>query len=126
MASTLMLSMPLASAPAATVAFSNSQTFGRNVSIKAALPQRISRGASLIVRASAPPQEQVDIAAKIAEAEEVCAGGATEECAVAWDEVEEIAAHVAHAKARAKVNSDPLEAFCADNPETDECRVYED
>ena len=69
---------------------------------------------------------QEDIAQKIAEAKEVCDSGSTGECAAAWDEVEEISAEAAHAKLRAKESSDPLDAFCAENPETDECRVYED
>merc|ERR1711959_60164 len=46
------------------------------------------------------------------------------DCAVAWDNVEEISAEISHKKAKAKV--DPLEDFCDDNPEADECRVYED
>merc|ERR1712070_1178662 len=49
---------------------------------------------------------------------------AKEDCAVAWDNVEEISAEISHKKAAKK--TDPLEDFCDDNPEADECRVYED
>lgn len=63
----------------------------------------------------------------IEDAEELCSADDTSPgCANAWDEVEELAAHAAHMKTAKKDNSDPLEQFCADNPETDECRVYED
>jgi hypothetical protein len=44
---------------------------------------------------------------------------------VAWDNVEELSAAAAHKKvayASDPVNSDPLEAFCEDNPDADECR----
>lgn len=43
----------------------------------------------------------------------------------AWDEVEELSAAASHARDRRKENSDPLENYCKDNPETDECRTYD-
>ncbi|KAI3896376.1 hypothetical protein MKX03_028794 [Papaver bracteatum] len=66
---------------------------------------------------------------KVQEATQVCGGEnynpITDECKVAWDEVEEISQ--AKADFRMKVEKeDPLESFCNENPETDECRVYED
>ncbi|XP_021646393.1 calvin cycle protein CP12-3, chloroplastic [Hevea brasiliensis] len=63
---------------------------------------------------------------KVMEAKEVCEGDQTsDECKVAWDEVEEVSQ--AKADFRLKLEKqDPLEYFCQDNPETDECRVYED
>lgn len=72
---------------------------------------------------------QPDLTGKVAEsiknAEETCAGDSVEgECAAAWDEVEELAAAVSHAKDKAK-QTDSLEEFCKDNPETDECRTYD-
>jgi hypothetical protein len=42
-----------------------------------------------------------------------------------WDNVEELSAAAAHKKVAVqddKVSSDPLEAFCDDNPDADECR----
>ncbi|KAJ9186273.1 hypothetical protein P3X46_001871 [Hevea brasiliensis] len=63
---------------------------------------------------------------KVMEAKEVCAVDQTSnECKVAWDEVEEVSQ--AKADFRLKLEKqDPLEYFCQDNPETDECRVYDD
>merc|ERR1712057_49846 len=60
----------------------------------------------------------------IDEAKETCDDGTTADCAVAWDNVEEISAEISHKKPKSK--TDPLEEFCDDNPEADECRVYED
>lgn len=65
---------------------------------------------------------------KVAEAKQVCGEDETsDECKVAWDEVEEVSQ--AKADLRVKIHQlqqDPLEHFCQENPETDECRVYED
>ncbi|XP_065848108.1 calvin cycle protein CP12-3, chloroplastic [Euphorbia lathyris] len=63
---------------------------------------------------------------KVMEAKEVCEGNTTsDECKVAWDEVEEVSQAKADFKLKLEVR-DPLEFFCQDHPETDECRVYED
>lgn len=63
------------------------------------------------------------VEAKIDEAQEVCAGDSqSEECATAWDAVEAATAE----KAKNKGKGDPLEEYCEDNPEADECRVYSD
>ncbi|ONK81876.1 uncharacterized protein A4U43_C01F33770 [Asparagus officinalis] len=70
------------------------------------------------------------IVKKVAEAMEVCGGDeakGSDGCRVAWDEVEEVSQAKAHLRRRiAESEADPLESFCEDNPETDECRVYED
>lgn len=42
------------------------------------------------------------------------------ECMIAWDTVDEIAHGIANREAR-----DPLEDYCAENPDADECRVYD-
>ena len=42
------------------------------------------------------------------------------ECAIAWDTVDEIAQGIAAREAR-----DPLEDYCAENPDADECRTYD-
>ena len=71
--------------------------------------------------------QEIDVAKAIAEAQKTCEEDpASAPCAVAWDIVEEESAELAHQRDRKKSNSDPLEAYCADNPETDECRTYED
>ncbi len=52
-------------------------------------------------------------------------GDTSQECAVAWDTVEELQAESAHQKGKQpKKNS--LERYCDDNPDADECRIYED
>ena len=65
------------------------------------------------------------IEAAVGEAEEACDGGSTADCAAAWDTVEELSAEAAHQKAKA-VKKDPMEEFCDESPDADECRVYED
>lgn len=78
---------------------------------------------AVIVTRSTPDKAAVETAIK--EAEEKCASGTSGECAAAWDNVEEISAAISHSKADTK-SSDPLEQFCDDNPDADECRVYDD
>ncbi|KAK4351743.1 hypothetical protein RND71_027261 [Anisodus tanguticus] len=64
---------------------------------------------------------------KVKEAKEVCGEDArSDECKVAWDEVEEVSQAKAHLRIKLQLNQDPLEPYCQDNPETDECRIYED
>ncbi|KAL8250095.1 hypothetical protein R6Q59_033788 [Mikania micrantha] len=67
------------------------------------------------------------IEAKVAEATEVCEGNRdSDECKVAWDEVEEVSQAKADLRRKLDENKDPLQSFCEENPETDECRIYED
>ncbi|CBI40783.3 unnamed protein product, partial [Vitis vinifera] len=63
---------------------------------------------------------------KVLEAKQVCEGDETsDECKVAWDEVEEVSQ--AKADLRRKMEKeDPLESYCQENPENEECRIYED
>ncbi|KAK8354726.1 hypothetical protein V6Z11_A05G238900 [Gossypium hirsutum] len=65
---------------------------------------------------------------KVTEAKQVCEGDETsDECKVAWDEVEEVSQDKAALRLRLEVEKkDPLESFCLENPETEECRVYDD
>ncbi|NBI05222.1 hypothetical protein D3Z37_20175 [Lachnospiraceae bacterium] len=75
--------------------------------------------------AAAPDKISEKVEESIKNAEEACAGDAVSgECAAAWDEVEELSAAASHARDKLK-DSDPLETFCKDNPETDECRTYD-
>uniref|UniRef100_A0A0E0JHJ8 CP12 domain-containing protein n=1 Tax=Oryza punctata TaxID=4537 RepID=A0A0E0JHJ8_ORYPU len=92
---------------------------------------RVGRGGgyAVAVRASGPATPP-DISDKMSEsidkAKEACAEDkASGECAAAWDEVEELSAAASHARDKLKDNSDPLETYCKDNPETDECRTYD-
>ena len=62
-----------------------------------------------------------------ANARAVCGteGSDSAECAVAWDTVEELQAEAAHQKSK-EVKKTSLDVFCDDNPDADECRIYED
>jgi len=93
---------------------------------KAAVSVSVRPCAALRVVAMSTPDLKEEIVKKIAEAQETCADpNSTAECAVAWDEVEEISA-AASDKAKKDAAADPLEQFCDENPEADECRVYSD
>mmetsp|Transcript_22358 Transcript_22358/g.56216 ORF Transcript_22358/g.56216 Transcript_22358/m.56216 type:complete len:116 (-) Transcript_22358:158-505(-) len=82
------------------------------------------RGARLAMRAE--PSKLADQVEKaISDAEDACEGDDQGECATAWDEVEELSAAASHQKSAA-VKVDPLDEFCGDNPDADECRIYED
>ncbi|MGV2826425.1 CP12 domain-containing protein [Myxosarcina sp. GI1(2024)] len=70
-------------------------------------------------------QEQINLERQ--KAREVCdlEGNTSEDCAVAWDTVEELQAEASHQRAKApKKNS--LEQYCDDNPDAPECRMYEE
>jgi hypothetical protein len=51
-------------------------------------------------------------------------GSSSEECAAAWDAVEELQAEASHQKATAPKKTS-FEEYCEDNPDADECRVYD-
>ncbi|CAD6203333.1 unnamed protein product [Miscanthus lutarioriparius] len=84
----------------------------------------------LVAVAASSPATPPDLANKVSEsikqAKETCADDpVSAECVAAWDEVEELSAAASHARDRQK-GVDPLEEYCKDNPETKECRTYED
>ncbi|CAI0425120.1 unnamed protein product [Linum tenue] len=94
------------------------------LSMKQQLSVKNGRGGFRPVMA-APDQIQSNVEESIKGAEEACAEDpASGECVAAWDEVEELSAAASHARDKQKV-SDPLETYCKDNPETDECRTYD-
>ena len=75
--------------------------------------------------AAAPDGLSEKVAESVKSAEETCSDNpASGECVAAWDEVEELSAAASHARDKKK-ESDPLETFCKDNAETDECRTYD-
>jgi CP12 domain len=51
-------------------------------------------------------------------------GGASGECAAAWDVVEELQAEASHQRQK-ETQKTSLEQYCDANPEADECRVYD-
>ncbi|MBF2018395.1 MAG: Calvin cycle protein CP12 [Rivularia sp. T60_A2020_040] len=63
---------------------------------------------------------------ELQEARAVCdtSGSNSAECAAAWDAVEELQAEASHQRESKPKNS--LEKYCDENPEADECRVYDD
>ena len=60
-------------------------------------------------------------------ARQVCSteGDGSQNCAAAWDTVEELSAEASHQKQNAPKKSS-LEQYCDENPDALECRVYED
>ncbi|MEM8830707.1 MAG: CP12 domain-containing protein [Cyanobacteria bacterium P01_G01_bin.19] len=70
-------------------------------------------------------EDRIDVARE--EARAICKekGATSPECAAAWDEVEELQAAAAHKREEKKMTSS-LEAYCAENPDAQECRIYED
>jgi hypothetical protein len=52
-------------------------------------------------------------------------GPTSPDCAAAWDVVEELQAEAAHQRVE-KQGKSPLEIYCQENPNADECRIYED
>lgn len=69
-------------------------------------------------------EQQIETA--IAEAKAVCAakGPGSKECAAAWDIVEELQAEAAHQRAE-KLHKTAFQAYCEENPEALEARVYD-
>ncbi|KAI3460754.1 hypothetical protein Pfo_017417 [Paulownia fortunei] len=75
--------------------------------------------------AAVPDQLSEKVEESIKNAQDACSDDPVSgECAAAWDEVEELSAAASHARDKKK-ESDPLENYCKDNPETDECRTYD-
>ncbi|MEM9005448.1 MAG: Calvin cycle protein CP12 [Cyanobacteria bacterium P01_F01_bin.86] len=70
-------------------------------------------------------QEQIQ--KELEEARSTCdtEGGTSAECAAAWDAVEELQAEASHQRQQVPEKTS-LEKYCDDNPDADECRVYED
>ena len=51
-------------------------------------------------------------------------GGTSTECAAAWDAVEELQAEASDQRRVKPKNS--LEKYCDENPDADECRIYDE
>jgi hypothetical protein len=98
--------------------------------------RRMGRGFLVVVGSTSPPKSsgpaisssEQSLKDSIRDAKEACEGAeGSEECAAAWEEVEGIKATVEVQNAKlGGGKDDPLEVFCNDNPEADECRVYEE
>ncbi|XP_054802869.1 calvin cycle protein CP12-1, chloroplastic-like [Prosopis cineraria] len=114
------------SGPGVLVRASESQK-AHTVKFPAIIGQRFGSGRMVAVRPlrAAPDRISEKVEESIKKAEETCSDNpASGECVAAWDEVEELSAAASHARDRKK-EADPLENYCQDNPETDECRTYD-
>ncbi|XP_047313125.1 calvin cycle protein CP12-1, chloroplastic-like [Impatiens glandulifera] len=89
-------------------------------------PIRIGVDRSLVVAAAAPDSLSEKVAKSVQDAEGLCSDKPESgECVAAWDEVEELSAAASHARDKKKTTT-PLDEFCKDNPNDEECRTYED
>ena len=70
---------------------------------------------------------QEKIQQELQSARDACdvSGSTSAECAAAWDAVEELQAEASHQR-QSKPEKTSFEKYCDDNPDADECRVYED
>ncbi|XP_039008561.1 calvin cycle protein CP12-1, chloroplastic-like [Hibiscus syriacus] len=97
----------------------------KNQSWKRITPLGYRRMQAIIPVRATPDSISEKVEKSIKEAQEACSDDpASGECVAAWDEVEELSAAASHARDRMKDN-DPLENYCKDNPETDECKTYD-
>lgn len=69
-------------------------------------------------------QDQIQQELEAARATCDASGSVSAECAAAWDAVEELQAEASHQRQEPKQTA--FEKYCADNPDADECRLYDD
>ena len=67
---------------------------------------------------------QTRIQTEIENARAACDTGNSQDCAAAWDAVEELQAEASHQREQGS-DQTSLEAYCDTNPDADECRVYD-
>jgi len=83
----------------------------------------VAQRKSRVVMNAVTIEERIQEAIANAEKASTDFGKDSKEAAVAWDFVEELEAERSHQKANGPV--DPLDKFCEESPEADECRTYE-
>ena len=67
-------------------------------------------------------EDRLEIA--ISQAHEACGlDDRSPSCATAWDIVEELQAEISHRRQNKPMNA--FQRYCNDNPDADECRVYD-
>ncbi|TVU47333.1 hypothetical protein EJB05_06929, partial [Eragrostis curvula] len=127
MASTITTVAAIAAFPAPrTLAKSQAMLLSRQNAVSFVARPVHAHRRLVAVAAATPSDLSSKVSESIKQAQETCADDPVSgECVAAWDEVEELSAAASHARDRQK-GADPLEEFCKDNPETDECRMYED
>ncbi|MEM9005584.1 MAG: CP12 domain-containing protein [Cyanobacteria bacterium P01_F01_bin.86] len=71
-------------------------------------------------------EDRVEVARE--EARAICKekGDTSPECAAAWDVVEELQMAAADQRKRKQEEKPSFEQYCRDNPDAEECRIYED
>lgn len=69
-------------------------------------------------------QSQIEKEREQARAACEVSGGSSQECAAAWDAVEELQAEASHQRQKGS-QKNSLEQYCDANPDADECRVYD-
>lgn len=81
---------------------------------------------SLNQHPEAPLSIEQAIQEALTQARAACAkqGATSSECAVAWDIVEELQAERSHQQV-AKEHKNAFMRYCDENPEADECRIYD-
>lgn len=86
---------------------------------------RRGRFSRLVAVRAVPDKLSDNVEKSIKDAQETCSDDpVSSECVAAWDVVEEVSAAASHARDKAKATN-PLEEFCKDNPEDEECRTYD-
>ncbi|MBE9077586.1 Calvin cycle protein CP12 [Romeria aff. gracilis LEGE 07310] len=69
-------------------------------------------------------QQQIESEKEAARAACSTDGSDSEACAAAWDAVEELQAEASHQR-QTKPKKSSFEEYCENNPDADECRVYD-
>jgi hypothetical protein len=69
-------------------------------------------------------QSQIEKEREQARAACEVSGTNSQECAAAWDAVEELQAEASHQRQKGS-QKNSLEQYCDANPDADECRVYD-
>ncbi len=69
-------------------------------------------------------QNQIDQEREQARSACETSGDGSQECAAAWDVVEELQAEASHQRQKTTPKNS-LEQYCDDNPDAAECRVYD-
>ncbi|MGC9502306.1 Calvin cycle protein CP12 [Baaleninema sp.] len=69
-------------------------------------------------------QKQIEQEREAARAVCDTSGASSQDCAAAWDAVEELQAEAAHQKQKPQKTS--FDTYCEDNPDAAECRLYDD
>jgi hypothetical protein len=81
-------------------------------------------GINLMAQATETVTIEQRLTALIDSAHTVCStnGTISDDCAAAWDAVEEVQAEISHRRSH---NKSSFTVYCDDNPDAPECRIYD-